>query len=119
MGEDLIMSESDLEGVEVEYVEDIDSSYDYEFPISSDLSEDEAARLKAELTSRLVHGFDFVLDLDGTKLNEQVLYIDDQKNIVSGIEANGEVNYSSFKHEEVQEEKLSETVTNRRCEKTI
>merc|ERR1719423_351065 len=45
--EDLIMSEADLEGVEVEYVEDIDSSYDYEFPISSDLSEDEAARLKA------------------------------------------------------------------------
>ena len=117
--EDLIMSEADLEGVEVEYVEDIDSSYDYEFPISSDLSEDEAARLKAELTSRLVHGFDFVLDLDGTKLNEQVFYIDDQKNIVSGIEANGEVNYSSFKHEEVHEEKMSETVTNRRYEKTI
>ena len=120
--EDLIMSESDLEGVEVEYVEDIDSSYDYEFPISSDLTEDEAARLKAELTSRLVHGFDFVLDLDGTKLNEQVFYIDDQKNIVSGIEANGEVNYSTFKHEEVHEdfhEEMNEKVTNRRYEKTI
>ena len=117
--EDLIMSEADLEGVQVEYVEDIDSSYDYEFPISSDLSEDDAARLKAELTSRLVHGFDFVLDLDGTKLNEQVFYIDDQKNIVSGIEATGEVNYSTFQHEEVYDEKVPEKVTNRRYEKTI
>ena len=119
--EDLIMSESDLEGVEVEYVEDIDSSYDYEFPISSDLSEDDAARLKAELISRLVHGFDFSLDLNGTKLNEQVFYIDDQKNIVSGIEATGEVNYSIFKHEEITEEipKVQEKVTNRRYEKAI